>query len=262
MVTKISVCLEVGQEGTGAFVPSCPGCWVFGRTPESALMKAKIAIAEWFEWMKKHAEQVPVEMKNFDVEVAEMLRVDYNPVEAGKPEPLFWSEVAPITKKDIARTIRLMTYSREDLLKLVSNLSNECLDWLPLKKPRTIRNCLRHIAYVEPWYITRLNIDLPSKYPRNVFKTLDYTRKIVVDHLRSLPRDKKRGIFQPKKDPSPKCNLWTARKVLRRLVDHERLHTKYTEKVFQIYEDEKYALPGQNKSKGLLRSPKSTDVSS
>ena len=262
MVTKISVCLEVGQEGTGAFVPSCAGCWVFGRTPESALMKAKIAIAEWFEWMKKHAEQVPVEMKNFDVEVAEMLRVDYNPVEAGKPEPLFWSEVAPITKKDIARTIRLMTYSREDLLKLVSNLSNECLDWLPLKKPRTIRNCLRHIAYVEPWYITRLNIDLPSKYPRNVFKTLDYTRKIVVDHLRSLPRDKKRGIFQPKKDPSPKCNLWTARKVLRRLVDHERLHTKYTEKVFQIYEDEKYALPGQNKSKGLLRSPKSTDVSS
>lgn len=225
-------------------------------------MKAKIAIAEWFEWMKKHAEQVPVEMKNFDVEVAEMLRVDYNPVEAGKPEPLFWSEVAPITKKDIARTIRLMTYSREDLLKLVSNLSNKCLDWLPLKKPRTIRNCLRHIAYVEPWYITRLNIDLPSKYPRNVFKTLDYTRKIVVDHLRSLPRDKKRGIFQPKKDPSPKCNLWTARKVLRRLVDHERLHTKYTEKVFQIYEDEKYALPGQNKSKGLLRSPKSTDVSS
>lgn len=262
MITKIPVCLEVGQEGTGAFVPSCPGCWVFGRTPESALMKAKIAIAEWFEWMKKHAEQVPVEVKNFDVEVAEMLRVDYNPVEAGKPEPLFWSEVAPITKKDIARTIRLMTYSREDLLKLVSNLSNECLDWLPLKKPRTIRNCLRHIAYVEPWYITRLNIDLPSKYPRNVFKTLDYTRKIVVDHLRSLPRDKKRGIFQPKKDPSPKCNLWTARKVLRRLVDHERLHTKYTEKVFQIYEDEKYALPGQNKSKGLLRSPKSTDVSS
>jgi len=245
MVTKISVCLEVGQEGTGAFVPSCPGCWVFGRTPERALMKVKIAIAEWFEWMKIHVEQVPAETKDFDVEVAEMLRVDYNPVKAGKPEPLFWSEVAPITKKDIAKTIRLMTYSREDLLKLVSNLSNEYLDWLPPGKPRTIRNCLRHIAYVEPWYITRLNIDLPSTYPRNVFKMLDYTRKIVVDQLRSLPRDKKRGIFQPKKDSSPICNLWTARKVLRRLVDHERLHTKYIEKVLQIYEDEKHALLGQ-----------------
>lgn len=207
-------------------------------------MKVKTAIAEWFEWMKKHEEHVPAETKDFDVEVVEMLRVDYNPVKAGKPEPLFWSEVRPIKKKDIAGTIRLMTYSREDSLKLVSNLCKESLDWLPPKKPRTIRNCLRHIAYVEPWYITRLNIDLPSKYPRNVFKLLDYTRKIVLGHLRSFPRDKKRGIFQPKKDPSSICNLWTARKVLRRLVDHERLHTKYIEKVLKVY-DEKRALLSQ-----------------
>jgi len=218
-------------------------------------MKVKTAIAEWFEWMKMHVEQVPVETKDFDVEVVEMLRVDYNPVEAGKPEPLFWSEVRPITKKDIASTIRLMTYSREDLLKLVSKLSNECLDWLPPEKPRTIRNCLRHIAYVEPWYITRLNIDLTSKYPRNVFKMLDYTRKMVVDYLRSFPRDKKRGIFQPKKDPSPICNLWTARKVMRRLVDHERLHTKYVEKVLQIYEDEKHVLSGQKQIKRFIEKP-------
>jgi len=39
-------------------------------------MKVKIAIAEWFEWMRKHGEQVPDQTKDFDVEVAEMLRVD------------------------------------------------------------------------------------------------------------------------------------------------------------------------------------------
>jgi len=239
VVEKISVCLEVGSEGTGAFVPNCPGCWVFGRTPERALMKVKTAIAEWFEWRKKHGEQVPAEAKSFEIEVAEMLRVDYNPVEAGKPEPLFWSEVLPITKKDVTQTLRLMAYSRKDLLKLVSNLSNECLDWLSPNKPRTIRNCLKHIAYVEPWYITRLNVDLPSRYPRKVFEMLDYTRKIVVDCLRNFPRGKMRGIFQPKKDSSPVCNLWTARKVLRRLVDHERLHTRYIEKVLQTYKEKK-----------------------
>jgi len=237
MVTKISVCLEVGREGTGAFVPSCPGCWVFGRTPERALKKVKIVISEWFEWMEKHGEQVPTQTKDFEVEVAETLRVSYNPVEAGKPEPIFWSEVPPITKKDVTRTLRLMNYSREDLLKLASDLSNECLDWPPPNKPRTIRNCLRHIAYVEPWYITRLNVDLPSRYPRNVFDMLHDTRKAVVDYLKSMPRDKMQGIFQTKKDPSPICNLWTARKVLRRLVDHERLHTKYIEKVLQMYRE-------------------------
>lgn len=202
-------------------------------------MKVKIAIAEWFEWMRKYGEQVPVEAKNFEVEVAEMLRVNYNPVEAGKPEPLFWSEVLSITKKDVTRTLRLMVYSRKDLLKLVSNLGDECLDWLPPKKPRTIRNCLRHIAYVEPWYITRLNVNLPSRYPRKMFEMLDYTRKIVIDYLRNFPHDKMRGIFQPEKDQSPVCNLWTARKVLRRLVDHERLHTRYIEKVLQMYKEKK-----------------------
>lgn len=233
------VCLEVGPEGTGAFVPSCPGCWVFGRTPERALMKVKIALAEWFEWIAKHGKQVPAEAKNFEIEVAEILRVNYNPVDAGKPEPLFRSEVLTITKKDVTRTLRLMTYSHEDLLKLVSNLEDEHLDWLPPNKPRTIRNCLRHIAYVEPWYITRLCVDLHDEYPQKVFEMLNYTRKIVVDYLRNLPLDKMHGIFQPKKASSSICDLWTARKVLRRLVDHERLHTRYIEKVLQAYKEKK-----------------------
>jgi len=193
------------------------------------------AVAEWFDWLERHGETVSAEARDFEIEVGEVLRVSYNPVETGKPEPLFWSEVTPVTRKDIARTLKLMEYSREDLLKLVSNLGDEVVDWLPPGKPRTIRNCLRHIAYVEPWYITRLNVKLPVRYPKNLFKLLSHTRKIVVEYLRSMPRDKLRGVFQPKKDRSPLCDLWTARKVLRRLVDHERLHTRYIVKVLQDY---------------------------
>ncbi len=234
MVNKVFVCLEIGDGGTGAFVPEYPGCWVFGHTPRSALRKVKVAVDEWCKWMEKHGERIS-SASGFEVEIAEMLRVNYNPVEAGKPEPLFWSETLPVSKKDVTRTIRLMEYSRKDLLDLVSNLNYGCLVWHPKNKPRSIENCLRHIAYVEPWYITRLNVDLPCRYPRNVFKMLDYTRDIVIDFLRDFPREKMKGIFQPEKDPSPVCNLWTARKVLRRLVDHERLHTKYIEKLLQIY---------------------------
>ena len=230
MVTKIFVCLEIGEGGTGAFVPDYPGCWVFGRTPRSALRKVKVAVGEWYKWMENHGEHIS-SATNFEVEIAEMLRVNYNPVEAGKPEPLFWSETLPVSKKDVEKTICLMKYSREDLLELVSNLNDERLKWHPKNKPRSIENCLRHIAHVEPWYITRLNVDLPCKYPKNVFRMLNYTRKIVIDFLKDFPREKMHGIFQPKKDPSPVCNLWTARKVLRRLVDHERLHTKYIEKL-------------------------------
>ncbi|MCZ2856628.1 MAG: type II toxin-antitoxin system HicB family antitoxin [Candidatus Bathyarchaeota archaeon] len=235
---KIFVCLEVGQGGTGVFVPECSGCWVFGRTPERALEKVKVGIEEWFEWLKRHGEKIPTEASKFAVEVGEILRVNYNPVEAGKPEPLFWSEVAPIRSIEIARTIRLLGYSRSDLFNLVSGLGNEILDWQPSGKPRTIRNTLKHIGFVEWWYITRLDVELPAEFPKDVFNLLNYTRKIVTDYLQDFPKEKRSGVFQPKRDVGRRakiCNLWTARKVLRRLVDHERLHTRYIEKVLRMY---------------------------
>jgi hypothetical protein len=103
--------------------------------------------------------------------------------------------VHSIAKKDVARTLRLMAYSRQDLLKLTSNLSKDCLNWRPPSEPRTIRNCLRHIAYLEPWYVSRLNVDLQTKRVKNVFGLLRYNRKIVVDYLERMPRDRMRGIF-------------------------------------------------------------------
>ncbi len=120
---------------------------------------------------------------------------------------------------------------------MVSTITEECLGWEPPGKPRTIRNCLEHIAYVEPWYISRLNIELPEDYPEDVFELLDHTRHIVMECLQNLPQSKMRGVLQPKKDKSPRCDLWTARKVLRRLVDHERLHTKYIEKVLKMHQE-------------------------
>jgi predicted RNase H-like HicB family nuclease len=233
-ISRISVCLEVGPQATGAFVPDCPGCWVFAETKERALHKVRIAVNEWFDWLKKHGVNIPHIGNEVEMEAVEMLGVDYNPAKAGKPEPLFWSEVSPVKKDDIKRTLRQMDYSRKDLLNVVSNLTGKQLSFKPKNEPRTLRNCLKHIAIVEPWYITPLSIDLPENYPKGVFEFLYHTREIVVNSLRNLPKEKMRGIFQPNKYKSPTCDLWTARKVLRRLVDHERLHTKYIQRLLEM----------------------------
>mgnify|MGYP001034431135 CR=1 FL=1 len=239
MISKISVCLEVGPQATGAFVPDYPGCWVIGHTKESALDKVRIAIGDWIKWVNKHGEKYPDISNRIEVEVAEMLGVNYNPAEAGKPEPLFWSEVPPVEKEDIARTIRLMGYSRKELLGIVNSISDECMDWKPPSKPRTIRNCLEHIAIVEPWYISRVNIYLPEEYPEDVIDLLNHTRDIVIDCLNNFPERKMKGVFQPRKYKSPICNLWTTRKMLRRFVDHERIHTRYIENVLKMYNESK-----------------------
>jgi hypothetical protein len=222
----VHVCLESGAGATGAFVPDRPGCWVFGRTSNRALRKVRVVAREWSHWLSDHGEKGHHVAKLL-IEPTEILRVDYNPVLAGKPEPLFWSEVPSVSNRDIQRTIRLMEYSRSDLLRLTSSLDVRTLRQKPVGKPRSIGDCLRHIAICEWWYVTRLNIALPREFPGDIFDLLHYTRKLAVETLRNLPKEKREGVFQPSQDPSPTCDLWTARKMLRRFVDHERLHTRY-----------------------------------
>ena len=62
------------------------------------MTRLKIIVAGWFEWLEQHGEQAHPELKDFEIEVAETFRVGYNSAEAGKPKPLFWSEVLPIVR--------------------------------------------------------------------------------------------------------------------------------------------------------------------
>ena len=230
---EVEVCLEVGPEATGAFVPDHPGCWVFGRDQESVLRKVKSAVSDWYVWSKGRK---PDGASSIEVRPLEVLAVTYNPTEAGKPEPLFWSEIPPVSTADINRTLSLMKHSREDLLKMCLGFDREILRWQPKAEPRSIGNCLKHIAIVERWYITRLDIDLPKDFPGDVFELLRHTRRLAEQSLGKLSREQRTGIFQPKNDPSPLCNLWTARKVLRRFVDHERLHANYIRRLARLYQ--------------------------
>lgn len=234
MINKVSVCLEVGPQATGAFAPEYPGCWVYGRDEKSALQKVKKNIHEWPHWMRSHGESVPEISDNIEIEVAEMMRVDYDPSEAGTPEPLFWSEVAPVTREDIDKTIRLMKYSRSDLLDTIADIKEDILDWQPQVKLHPIRNCLIHIAHAELWYLTRLDIEWPKELPESLTELLAYSRDVVLKCLQNFPERKMKGVFQPRKHKSPVCNLWTARKVLRRIVDHERLHTRDIKRVLEL----------------------------
>lgn len=237
---QVQVCLEVGPKVAGAFVPDCPGCWVFGRDQDAVLNRAKTAVTEWHSWIRAHGESV-ASPSIITIDPVEIIHVSYNPAAAGKPEPLFWSEVYPVSVKDINRTLRLMEYARNDLLELCSGLRRDALRWKPKTEPRSIANSLRHIAVVEWWYLTRLNIELPREFPRDLFQLLRYTRELAERSLGRLSKQERSEIVQPKSDLSPVCNLWTARKVLRRFVDHERLHTNYIRKLIRLYQSNEVA---------------------
>lgn len=156
--TTVRVCLEIGVGATGAFVPDRPGCWVFGRDSDSALSKVRAAAEEWSDWLSSHGEKVRPDARLL-AEPAEILHVNYNPALAGKPEPLFWSEVPPVSGRDIKRVVQLMEYSRNDLLELASGLDQ----WSPAVE--TSWQTKKHQKLPEAHCSVRMVVHNETRYP-------------------------------------------------------------------------------------------------
>lgn len=162
--------------------------------------------------------------------------------DAGGADPLLRCDRVPTSRKDVTRCLRLLGYSREDLLHLLSGLSKEVLDWKPEGEPRSVRNAIRHIAQVDIWYLSRIGADprLDKTKMRDIFTFLDYSRSLVRETLPRLTQSQLKKVFYPRKwsdEPYP----WTATKVLQRLVTHERQHTSYLRRILTLRDSRKPA---------------------
>lgn len=222
----------VGPDGsTQSHVHSLMGCFALASTKERATMKVKSAIPEYFRWLRSHGEDVAIPTKPKLV-VAQELRVRKSPGDAGGPDPLLRCDKVPASHQDVTRCLRLLSYAREDLLRLLSGRSKEALDWKPKGEPRSVLNALQHIAQVDIWYLSRISADpyLDRAKTIDVLTFLKYSRSLVAEALPSLTSTQLRKVFHPRKW-SEKPYPWTATKVLHRLVTHERQHTNYLRRI-------------------------------
>lgn len=94
----------------------------------------------------------------------------------------------------------------------------------PPGKVRTIELMLEHIADVEWWYLHNLRllegVRPPSSYERNGFDYLSKIRDAISDRLKHASTEELERVVTTSVQEQ-----WTLRKVLRRLVWHERYHT-------------------------------------
>lgn len=132
--------------------------------------------------------------------------------------------------REVRRQLRWLEHSRRTLLALVEGLPPEALLWgTPRRRGRrpgkgggwTIWRYLRHIGGVEKWYISQLWRGLP-RLPRSdsPFERLALTRSQVLEVLRHSRRE------DLARSTRSSGEMWTLRKVLRRLLYHERYHTR------------------------------------
>ncbi len=182
---RYQVYLEDGIEGRAlAWILAYPGCYNYGATVEEALASLPAAITDYWAWRASHGDLVTPEAQEVEIEEA----------------------------------LRLLDYSRVDLLALIADLPNKALDWQPNEESWSLRRILRHIGDAEAWYISRLGIDPGDHEMKGEVARLASIRRMARERIRAFPPHKRAQVY------APQGELWTLRKVLRRFIWHERDH--------------------------------------
>lgn len=236
-MSRHPVYLEIGQDGRCmAHVLDLPGCIARAPTRDEALSRVPDAIRETRAWLRRHGEPAPPADEPIEIEIAGE-STGLGPFDPGDAAALFPPDREPLTSEEMEHYFRLMAHARADLLALVRDLSNDVLDWQPGPGSLSIRRLLRHIGNAEQWYVSRLvpPETLPPEWEHDeglpIFKFLEMERRTAIARLRQLTDEERSGVFYPTHWTRHAEEPWTARKVLRRFLEHEREHTAQVREV-------------------------------
>jgi predicted RNase H-like HicB family nuclease/uncharacterized damage-inducible protein DinB len=213
-----------------AHVLDLPGCAARAVGRDKVLIKLPDAIREYHAWLHSHGEPALSQEKLIEVEIAEEC-AGLGPFDPGDAAALFSPDRKTINREDLEVYFRIMTYSRTDLLILVNNLPDKVLDWKLHPESFTIRRLLRHIGNAEEWYVSRLvpPETLPAEWKNDealpIYKFLEMERRTALDRLRRLTEQELSEVCYPTHWTQYPEEAWTARKALRRFLEHEREHT-------------------------------------
>jgi hypothetical protein len=145
---------------------------------------------------------------------------------------LFPEERSAPSRSEVSERLQVLACTRQELLAATRGLPIRGLEGQEPGKPatHTILNQLRHIADVERWYLSRLWRNLP-RLPRSpsVWQRLEMTRTLVEKWYTELP-DKELARVERYSG-----ELWSARKILRRLVYHEWFHLQVTRRIIKKF---------------------------
>jgi hypothetical protein len=209
-----------------AWVLGLPGCVTGARDENELSGRLPLAIAEHEAWLRKHGEAVEVSEAWEIVERADVGSISR--------EFCFDSERVGPSRDELERDIACMAYARSDLLASVDGLPDIVLDWAPpssayksfdawAPEVRTIREIVTHVLQLEVYYRDGLR-DGPSI---GIFERVDdpaFERNGTVELLRSLDDEARGRSYWPVRPGRDEAEEWTVRKVLRRIISHERMH--------------------------------------
>lgn len=223
MSYKIGLVLREGL--ALAWLLDLPGCVVGGRDGDEIVAKLPRAIADHRGWLRAHGEAVG------GLDEWEFIEV----VTGTAGDVVFEAEQEAIPANQMERLIGHVEFARDDLLAALDNVPEAVLDWEPPRSAftsfdpwalevRTIRDVAQHVYQFEVYYREGLR-DGPAAgiYEAIPDPVVEHVRTI--HRLRSLTDGERCRVWRPLRPGQIEPEEWTARKVLRRMISHERAHS-------------------------------------
>lgn len=230
MIFRVGI--ENNNEGRSiAWALEHPGCFAYGKDANAASANLEVAIQAYATWILKHEPRTWLNFEEVEIHVEETWEVylindDFDQVEKDgySVDSFFRYDWKPLTAIEIQRTLKMLAWSRADLLKTVKGLSDEKLNQTYLGERWSINGILKHVGGAECWYLDRLGLALPrEQIPDEPFARLKVSRARLNEILPTLEGSKQVvGVDG---------EFWSPRKLLRRALWHERDHTVHIQKL-------------------------------
>jgi hypothetical protein len=235
-VYRAGIAVEASRVGVVVF--DLPGCAFSALDESSAGSLMPVVVAEHIAWLDQQGE-VTRDAFPFEVEVSE--RVDVGSLQGvADGEFCFEDDLRPVTRGELATAVARLRYSRGALLAVVRHLPDLVLDWRPPASAvrqdewapgvRSIRDVLRHIAGSEGYYAGNVG-EAPCAGARGgEIPDLFAQRQSAIERLQALSEAELAATYR-RQQPWQRQGVehWTVRKALRRLISHEREHTREIE---------------------------------
>jgi uncharacterized damage-inducible protein DinB len=205
-----------------AWALDLPACFSSAVTAADAVARAPQKIAEYFSWLLKHDSLLPIVNEPIETEVVET----FNSF-ASREDPeylvnaFFEDDRRPLGYWDVEITLRLLDWTRQDLLGVIRSIAQDKLTKAISGEVRgSIHGILNHVSIAENWYFEQLSLGLErAQFPSDPLEKLAVVRANTRKQLLTWVGDER---------VAKNCDeLWSARKIVRRTLWHERDHTQH-----------------------------------
>lgn len=228
---KYRIGITKHETSVDGWVFDLPGCNIACSDGASLRQLLPVVVAEHAAWLKSHGEPMPLSAFDFELDVVEEIATKDRSAADG--EFAFADDLRPVTDDEVATGVRHLEYARNDLVSLINSLPDAVQDWRPPESAmaridpwnpdvHTIREIVQDIADSDGYYIRGLS----DKPEAPVGRATLEERSEWIARLRELSMEDRGRLFRPTRPWQDRPEEWTARKVIRRMINHERFHTK------------------------------------